>query len=355
MPSPARLDRTLVDTDRLERWMDSRGLGAGAIFDVEALAGGTQNILLRFKRDGSEYVLRRPSAHPRPEGNATMLREARVLEALRDTPVPHPKLLAACSDVDVLGSAFYLMQSVVGFNPTVALPTLHAQDERMRHRLGLAMADGAASIASIDPFAAGLGDLGKLDGYLERQVQRWSRQLESYRQHTGWPGPETLSGVGALAGWLAARRPRDFVPGLVHGDYHLGNVLVDNRSAELAAIVDWELVTLGDPLLDLGWLLATWPDRDGRSPVGLVPQPWSGFPDERELVAWYALASARDLEALRWYAVLACYKLAIVLEGTHARACAGKALPDTGARLHASAIHLLERGLGWLEHWDLGG
>jgi aminoglycoside phosphotransferase (APT) family kinase protein len=333
--------------------MDSQGLGAGPVFDFDALPGGTQNILMRFRRENLEYVLRRPSFHPRPESNATMLREAQVLAALRGTDVPHPQLIATCGDVDVLGCAFYLMQSVAGFNPTVSLPALHARDEKLRHGIGLAMADGAAALARVDPFAVGLGRLGKLEGYLERQVRRWGGQLESYRQHAGWPGPQRLPGITVLADWLTAHRPREFAPGIVHGDYHLANVLIRDDSAELAAIVDWELVTLGDPLLDLGWLLATWPDSDGHSPVDLVPHPWSGFPEASELVAHYATASGRELVGLRWYAALACYKLAIVLEGTHARACAGQASRETGARLHAFAGRLLERGLSWVERWDL--
>jgi aminoglycoside phosphotransferase (APT) family kinase protein len=353
--SAAPFECALVDAPRLEQWMDSQGLGAGPVVDLEGLKGGTQNVLVRFKRDEREYVLRRPSRHPRPESNATMLREAQVLAALRGTDVPHPQLIAACDDVDVLGCAFYLMEAVSGFNPTVAVPYPHAGDPTLRHRLGLAMADGAASLAGIDPFAVGLGRLGKLDGYLERQVRRWSAQLESNRQHASWPGPQTLPGIGALADWLTAHRPGAFVPGIVHGDYHLANVLVCNDSAELAAIVDWELVTLGDPLLDLGWLLATWPDRDGHSPVDLVPQPWSGFPQASELVARYALISQRDLAGLRWHSILACYKLAVVLEGTHARSCSEQTSRENGARLHAFAGRLVERGLQWVEQWDLSG
>ena len=127
----------------------------------------------------------------------------------------------------------------------------------------------------------------------------------------------------------------------MHGDYHLANVMYRPDSGDLAAIIDWELATIGDPLLDLGWMLATWPDGSGASTVSVTP--WEGFPTPAELVARYGAGSARDLSAVDWYHVLACYKLGILLEGTHARACAGKAPRDTGDRLHSRAIHLFDR------------
>lgn len=339
----------LVDIDRLARWMDAQGLGDGPIANAQALAGGTQNLLLRFERSGRAYVLRRPPLHPRSDGNGTMRREMRVLAALAGSEVPHASLIAGCDDTDVLGAAFYLMEPVDGFNACTGLPALHAGDPAMRHAMGLAIVDGAAALGRLDPVRVGLGDLGRTDGFLERQVPRWRALLDGYAEFTGWPGARALGDVGRVARWLDAHRPAQFLPGLMHGDYHISNVMYRSDGPELAAIVDWELAVQGDPLLDLGWLLATWPDAEGVSATAQVPQPWSGFPDAGQLVARYAQGSGRDLRHMRWYTVLACYKLGILLEGTHARACAGQAPRATGELLHASARKLFERASRWMD------
>lgn len=331
-----------VDLDRLAEWMDGAGLPAGPIRDVEPLAGGTQNILLRFERGGERYVLRRPPLNKRDNSDDTMRREARVLAALAGSDVPHPRLIAACGDVDVLGAAFYLMEPVDGVNPTLGLPQAYRDDASWRHRLGLAMADGAAAVGAVDHVAAGLGDLGRPEGYLERQVARWQRQLASYEQLDGYDGPD-IPGVDRVGAWLDANRPTSWRPGLIHGDYHLANVLVALDHPGLAAIVDWELTTIGDPLLDLGWLLATWVDDDGVTAGAAPVTPWDGFPSAAELVGRYAERSDRDLSAIGWYEVLACFKLGIILEGTHARAAAGLAPKPIGDRLHATTLGLFAR------------
>lgn len=335
----------MVDIEALVGWMDAEGIGSGPIRDVRSLSGGTQNILLRFHRGDSDYVLRHPPAHPRPESNETMRREARVLAALAGSDVPHPRLIAACGDESVLGAAFYLMAPVEGFNPVAGLPPLHAGSPAIRHRMGLAMAEGIAALGAIDHEAVGLGDFGRPEHYLERQVARWKKQLDGYGAMPGWK--DGLPGVGRVAGWLEANRPDRFTPGIIHGDYHLANVMFRNDGPELAAIVDWELATIGDPLIDLGWLLATWPTGEGESTVKV--EPWDGFPTADELVVHYAERSRRDLSAIEWYKVLACYKLGILLEGTHARACAGKAPADVGERLHDRAVRLFDRALEWIE------
>lgn len=331
-----------VDLDRLAGWMDSVGLAAGPIDGVEQLGGGTQNVLLRFRRGAESFVLRRPPLHKRANSDETMRREATVLAALGGSGVPHPRLLAACGDEQVLGAAFYLMEPIEGANPTVALPPAYRADPSWRWQLGLALADGAAAVGSVDHVAAGLGGLGRPQGYLERQVARWRGQLDSYGGLDGYPGPD-LPAVDRVAAWLDANRPTSWRPGLIHGDYHLANVLVCATRPALAAIVDWELATIGDPLVDLGGLLATWPDADGTAVTTVTARPWSGFPAPADLVARYREASDRDLGALAWYEVLAGYKLGIILEGTHARACAGRADPAVGAAFHATAVGLLTR------------
>ncbi len=338
------VDVDLVDLDRLSEWMDQQRLPSGPIENPTLLAGGTQNILLRFSRGGRACVLRRPPRHLRKNSNETMRREARVLGALATTDVPHPRLIAACPETDIIGASFYLMEPIDGFNPTTGLPEPHRSSSAMRHAMGLSLVDAIAALGRVDYRAVGLEGFGRPDGFLERQVERWRSQLASYRDLDGYAGPD-IPGIDRVASWLDRHRPTQWSPGILHGDYHLANVMFSPAGPELAAIVDWELSTIGDPLLDLGWLLATWPEGDS-SPMGAaIVAPWEGFPPADELVARYRDGTTRDLSAIDWYAVLACYKLGIILEGTHARACAGKADRATGDFLHATTVALFERAL----------
>jgi aminoglycoside phosphotransferase (APT) family kinase protein len=336
---------THVDLAVLASWMDAQGLGAGPLENVQRLAGGTQNILLKYSRDGRSFVLRRPPPVLRANSNETMRREARVLAALKGTNVPHPELIAACPDEAVLGAAFYLMEPIDGYNATTGLPEPFASSPDLRRQMGLSLVDGIAALGAQDYVALGLTGLGKPDNYLERQVSRWKAQLESYAEFREWDGLKDLPDIDGVSRWLEEHRPRTFSPGIIHGDYHLANVMYRFDAPRLAAIVDWELTTIGDPLLDLGWLLATWPE--GNSGTVSVT-PWEGFPSADELVAHYAKQTTRDLTHVHWYGVLACYKLGIILEGTYARACAGKAPKATGDQLHASTIGLLERANRWI-------
>ncbi len=338
------VDPELVDFQVLAAWMDDQGLPCGPLERIELLGGGTQNVLVRFARAGREYVLRRGPRHLRPKSNDALRREARVLAALADTDVPHPRFIAACLDERVMGGAvFYLMEPVLGFNPTTGVPVLHASDPAIRYQMGLEAADAIARLGRVDHVAVGLADFGRPEGFLERQVTRWLAELESYSRHEGYPGPN-IPGVERVAAWLERHRPTTWTPGILHGDYHLANVMYAYDGPRLVAIVDWEMCTIGDPLLDLGWLLATWPDA--RHPVMGPTAPLGeigGLPAAAEIVARYADGSDRDLSAIEWYTVLACFKLGIVLEGTNARACAGKAPRAIGDLLHAMTLGLFAR------------
>lgn len=337
--------RDLVDLDRLRGWMDAEGLGSGPIEDAAPLGGGTQNILLGFARAGRRYVLRRPPRHLRKESNETMRREARVLAALAGSDVPHPPLIAGCPDETVIGAAFYLMEPVEGFNATLGLPSPHADDPAWRRGMGEAIVDGAVALAKVDPDAVGLTGLGKLDGWLERQVPRWRAQLDSYSQFEGWGGYAELPDVDRICAWLDANRPAQMRPGLIHGDYHLANVMYRHDSPKLAAIVDWELATLGDPLLDLGWLCSMWPQPEVETVERTPVTPWDGFPTLDEAVDRYLAATGRARSEVKWFAVLACFKLGAILEGSHARACAGKTPKAVGDQLHANTVRLFTRAL----------
>lgn len=346
MNQPDVVDRSVVDFAVLDRWMDGRGLLGGSFEDVRRLAGGTQNVMLAFRRGGRAYVLRRPPEHLRRKSNDALVREMRVLAALADTPVPAPGFIAGCPDADVMGGAvFYLMEEVDGFNPSVTLPSPHADDPAIRHRMGLNAAAAIATLGEVDHVAAGLGDVGHPEGFLERQVGRWLSELETYNQLDGYPGPD-IPGVDRVADWLERNRPTSWRPGLMHGDFHLANIMFRYGGPEVAAIIDWEMVTVGDPLLDLGWLLATWPGDDGGTISGGRPLAEAGgLPSRKEVVAWYADRSSRDVSSATWYDVLACFKLGIVLEGSNARADAGKAPREIGDRLHAHTLNLFDRAL----------
>lgn len=339
----------MEDLDKLAAWMTVRGLGEGPPENVTAISGGTQNILLKFERSGRPYVFRRGPQHLRPVSNKVILRETRVLAALAGTDVPHPRLIAVCEDTEVLGDAvFYLMDPVDGFNAGEGLPHPHAEDPEMQFAMGLSMADALARLGAVDHVAVGLADFGKPDGFLERQVPRWLSELESYSGFDNYAGPD-IGDVTGVAAWLRENTPTRWLPGIMHGDYHAANVMFSHTGPDVVAIVDWEMCTIGDPLLDLGWMLATWryPGQDGVLGNPLMDAPGLAAPDD--LVNRYAANSTRDLSNIRWYAVLACFKLGIILEGSHARAVAGLAPPEVGDQLHTATVRLFERAQMLLE------
>lgn len=339
----------LVDLAPVAKWMSDQGLGEGPLEDVATVTGGTQNVMLRFTRAGRTYVLRRGPRHLRPRSNTVILRETRVLAALAGSDVPHPRLIATCDDPGVLGDAvFYLMEPIDGFNAGEGLPPLHAGDAKVRFGMGLSMADALAKLGAVNHVAVGLADFGKPEGFLERQVPRWLSELDSYQESEGYPGPE-IPGIDEVSSWLESHRPTAWTPGIMHGDYHAANVMFSRTGPEVVAIVDWEMCTIGDPLLDLGWLLATWRQPDGSSVFSHALGGQSGLASTDDLLQRYAQNTTRDLSHITWYTVLACFKLGIVIEGTLARACAGKAEKEVGDQLHAATVHLFERALNLIE------
>lgn len=333
-----------IDLGKIGQWLARQGVAGAPVLDApRLLAGGTQNIVLRFTCGGQDYVLRHPPAKPRPNSNTLIAREIRLLSALEGSSVPTPRLIAACLDQDVIGAVFYVMEAVDGFNPTVAMAPAASADPAVRHRMGLELIDALAALSQVDYLAADLADFGKLDQFLERQVGRWRAELDSYARFDGWEGPAALGDVDGVGAWLAARCPAALQPGVIHGDFHIGNGIFGDDGT-LAALVDWEMATLGDPLVDLGRFLLSWPDADAQPlPYTMRVTPLHGFPDRAELLARYQERTGRDLADLPWFEVLACYKLGLIFEGSNARAQAGMADPATGERLHRAAIALLQR------------
>jgi aminoglycoside phosphotransferase (APT) family kinase protein len=342
MPDEAQQLPTLSDGDQiaLQRWVREQRLGS-TVTDVEPLTGGTQNIVVRVLVDGRPMVLRRPPLHPRPTSDKTMLREIAALRTLAGTSVPHPRFIAGCDDLDVLGVVFYLMEEVDGFNPGSEMSEAYVTDADMRHQVGLSYAASLAQLGNAAWEGKPLAELKRPGSFLERQVPQFLRLLESYR-HDRYE-PESLA-VGELAEWLESNRPSDGEPGIMHGDPHLSNVLLRRDKPELAAFVDWEMCTVGDPLLDLGWMLICWPLETNTITAGAELAALGGLATRRELLEAYLAAGGRETSRLDWYVAMACFKLGIVIEGTWSRFLIGQASREAGERLHSNAQNLIDVG-----------
>ena len=326
----------LLDVERLEAWIDDRLGGAGERFDVRRISTGASNEIFELRRAGHRWVLRRPAPSSRAPEN--LMREVRLLTALDVTDVPHPQVVVACDDVGVVGAPFYVMEFVDGFTPTRDLPAPYDVDDAARRRLGLELIDALASLGAVDWNAVGLDGFGRPDGFLERQVARWLGFDASSRTRT-------LDDLDVVAAWLEEHRPAPKTAAIMHGDYQFANVMFRHGTpARLAAIIDWEQSTIGDPLVDLGWLLVLW-DEPGEMPIrGTGEERVSalpGFPTRAELAERYAQRSERDLGDLGWYEVFALFKLALVLEGAYARFVSGRSDNPAHARLERMVPALL--------------
>lgn len=333
----------LIDWAALDAWIARQPIpGAGPVTAARRLKGGVQNIVLLLERGDTRLVLRRPGKHVRPGANETMLREARILRALAGTAVPHPELYAVCDDEAVIGACFYVMAPLEGFAPSGELPGDYSTDPAWRRAMGEELVRAAAALAAVDPAAVGLADLGKPDNWHERQVARWRSQLDGYRATPGYDAA-ALPHVDAVAQWLTDNLPADRRIGLVHGDLQFPNVMFSHHSPRITGVVDWELTSLGDPLLDLGWILTSWlepGDPPGKKPL---VQPWEDFLARSELVSLYGELSGRDMSVMPWYFTLACYKLACLLEGTYARSLEGKLPANVGESVHNYAVWLMNK------------
>jgi len=306
-----------LDTRRLGAWLDTTDLpGSGAPIEQRFLAGGSQNLIFEIRRGDLHGALRIPPPGAPASRDDGIVREYRIIQALDGTDVPHTEALAVCTDHAVLGRTFYVMGFVDGWSPMDHRDGWPAPfDGNVGERRGLAyeLVEGIALLSRVDWRGRGLADLGRPDGYHDRQVDRWSRFLERVK---GRP----LPGYDEAAAWLRAHRPIDFVPGLMHGDYQFANVMYRHGApARLAAIVDWEMGTVGDPKLDLAWVLQGWPaDTSAPGDGGYVDL--TGMPSADDLLQHFAGASGRQVDDIDYYLVLARWKLAVVLEQGYQRA-----------------------------------
>jgi aminoglycoside phosphotransferase (APT) family kinase protein len=308
----------VIDFDRLGDWLDGMGLpGKGDPIEHRYISGGSQNEIYEIRRGELHGALRIPpptAPAPRDDG---IIREWRIIEALDGTDVPHTPAIGMCSDTAVLGRAFYLMGFVDGWSPMGMDYWPPPFDTDLEARAGLAyqLVEGIALLSNVDWQAKGLQDLGRPEGFHERQVDRWTTFLERIK------GRE-LPGLDVASEWLRKHRPLDYIPGLMHGDYQFANVMYrDGAPARLAAIVDWEMGTVGDPKLDLGWVVQSWPEDTTSSEAAESSYvDMTGMPTKDQVLAHYSQVSGRQVDDMDYYVILAKWKLAIVLEQGFQRA-----------------------------------
>jgi aminoglycoside phosphotransferase (APT) family kinase protein len=303
----------------LRAFLDEHGLGEGEIH-VTPIGEGHSNVTYLIEREGIQVVLRRPPRPPLPPSAHDVLREARLLRALRDTPARAPEVLAVCAEEATIGAPFYVMELVEGDVIVSSVPpALDTPAER--RRIGEQLIDALVEIHAVDWRAAGLEGFGKPTGYLERQLRRFTGLWELNKTRE-------IPAVESVGGWLAENMPSSGQATIVHGDYRLGNTLFAlGAPAVLAAVLDWEMATIGDPLADIGYLCMMWSEagdpKDGlRGHLGNVTRA-EGFPTRAELIARYEQRSGRSMSDVRWYTTLALWKSVVFMEGNYKRALAG--------------------------------
>lgn len=306
-----------LDLDRLAARLDEAGVTRGPL-TAELIEGGKSNLTYIVRDAERTVVVRRPPLGHVLATAHDMGREFRVMSALADTDVPVPRMFHFCDDVEVVGAPFYVMEYVEG-TPT-----------RLSQEVGEHLAGVLANLHVIDPVAVGLGDFGRPEGFLDRQVKRWKRQLDASRSRE-------VAGIDELFARLAKDVPVSGAPAIVHGDFKLGNTLI--QGGRVAAVLDWEMSTLGDPLTDLALFLlyADFPHLD----IGAL----GGEVDVAALAARYAAESGRDVSRLGWYVGLACFKLAVITEGIYFRFTQGLTVGAGFADIGDITAPLVERGL----------
>jgi aminoglycoside phosphotransferase (APT) family kinase protein len=325
----------------LTKWLDSEhpGLRAGPV-SGELITGGKSNLTYRITDGASVWALRRPPlAHVLPSAH-DMGREFRVISALGGTDVPVARAIALCRDPAVLGAPFYLMSFVDGvvFDQAERLAALTPE---LAATACEELVDTLLELHSIDPASVGLADFGRPDGYLARQVKRWHAQWQASETS---PRPE----LDELVERLTATMPAQGAPAIVHGDYRLTNVIYRTDVSGIAAVVDWEMATLGDPLADVG-LLAVY-HRLAAVSDGVMPamSTDNGFLSAEQMAARYADGAGRDLSQLDWYIAFGYYKLAVISEGIHYRYLQGKTVGEGFSQMGDRVPQLLDAALGLL-------
>jgi aminoglycoside phosphotransferase (APT) family kinase protein len=330
-----------LDVERLERWLDAE-LGDSENLVVRALEGGASNEVFEVDRGADCWVLRRPPATTAHVSAHDVLREYRFISALEGTRVRVPKPVLASADPSIIGTTFYLMERIDGVPVRDQLPRAYRGKRAEQARIGDELIDALTEIHAVDYRAVGLGDMGRPEGFLARQPQRWKKQLAAYR------GRE-LPLFDEIGAWLEAHTPVAQAPTILHGDYKTDNVLYSHGlPARALAVVDWELATIGDPLLDLAWALFFWPEREAEASTLGAPGTPSGFdlqglPTRSDLAQRYARKTRRNIEQLDYYTALVGYKLAVILEGNFVRYQRGESSHPTHASFETLVPEILRR------------
>jgi aminoglycoside phosphotransferase (APT) family kinase protein len=328
----------------LARALPDPALEPASPLAIERIRGGHSNETFYITRGSQRWVLRRPPRGPLLPTAHDVGREYRVIGALAPTAVPVPRPLLYCEDASVIGAPFYLMERVPGVAIRATLPPAFAADPAALRGLSETLVDTLADLHAVDWRAVGLEDFGKPQGYLERQLRRWTGQLDASRSR---PLPD----LDAVTVWLRDHLPESPRATIVHGDYRLDNVMyAPVPPARVLAIVDWEMATIGDPLADLGYLLSFWREPGDPDFGQLGDDAWRiterpGFLTRAEIVAHYAARTGRRMDHVPFYVALAIWKLAILLEGSYQRHLAGTTDDPFFATLDAGVPMLARRAL----------
>jgi aminoglycoside phosphotransferase (APT) family kinase protein len=328
-----------VDLDAFTAWAAVALPEAIPPFAAQTLVGGQSNITVRIDdAAGRAYVLRRPPLHGVLATAHDVGREHRIMAALHATPVPVPPTVARCDEPTVLGAPFFVMRHVDGV-VCDHVATVEAHLPRSVRALAAeSLVDTLVALHAVDPDTVGLGDLATRDDLVRRQLRRWHRQYLAVAE-TGAVDRDDQAVIERVHTLLEERVPEQRGATIVHGDFRLGNCIVDPATGQVAAVLDWELCTLGDPLVDIGYLLATWADVDDRVRTQVDnPSTAPGFPDRAKLRDRYAAASGRDLAAIDFYITFSFWRLACILTGVLTRlesGARGESLDDTVAEYRA--------------------
>ena len=325
-----------IDAEAVEAWFAQAVPAARPPLRFERISGGRSNLTYSVTDSaGTRWALRRPPLGKRLGSAHDMSREHRVISALQDTPVPVPPIAGICDDETVNGAPFYVMEFVDGPILRTSAEVGAFPEEGQRQAIGERVADTLVEIHAVDPDAVGLGELGKKEDYVARQLHRWHGQWEKSKTRE-------LPIVDEVHERLVARIPDQGPATIVHGDYRLDNMIL-SASGEVAAVVDWELCTLGDPLADVGMLMVYWSDPgDEFTPLFEPATVAPGFPKREELRDRYAERSGRDLSELDFYVALGYWKLSVILEGVFSRYAAGQyGKQDEGFEQFAKVVERL--------------
>jgi aminoglycoside phosphotransferase (APT) family kinase protein len=315
-----------LDTSRLEPYLRSHLPGAEGALTVRQFHGGKANLTYLLRFGEREFVLRRPPLGPIPPGAHDMRREHRVLSVLHRQYARAPQSLLLCEDESIIGALFIVEERRVGFVIRDDLPAEFAGRPQLNRRIGLALVDALADLHLVDPAAIGLDGLGRVDGYLERQLSGWMRRWEA-----SLGGPEEAESrveMAPVLDWLRRTLPKERAGALLHNDYRLDNCLLDaGDPAHIVAVLDWDMCTQGDPLADLGYMLNYWVEP-GDDPVwreiAAMPTWRAGFPSRAEAIARYGERTGSDVGEVLWYQAFAAFKLAVIIQQIYIRYVRGQ-------------------------------